>query len=783
MNMFLNNLKIAYRNLIRNKAYSLINISGLAIGMACTILLLLWVNHEMSYNKFHKDADQIYKVANWQTYNGQKNAMPNLPGPLVDLLKEKYPEITHVTHYFPWGEKLLLEYDGKKQYAVFKCADPDFFEIFSFPFVYGNRETCLNDIGSIVLSRNAAEKIFGKENPIGKVVKVDNRQPLTVSAVVENIPTNSSLTFDYLVPFEMMKKQNKYLYIWQSSNFHGYAKLAKGSNIEDLNEKLEKVYRKHVDEDSKKSVFLFPFKKVHLYSLSGKPTRMVKVKMYIMIAIFILIIACFNFMNLSTARASKRAKEIGMKKAIGATYPQLIRQFLGESLLITLIATNFAIILAHLILPQFNILMHRQLTINYASGEFWLIIASVTIVTGLLAGAYPAFYLSSFNPVAVLKGAVTKGKGGNRFRKVLVVLQFGLASALLICTLTIVLQTSFLANMNIGMDLNNVVLVNVNQQMKKKMETVKRELQTNPIVESVSASTHIPFQVFDNGWGYEWDGKDPNYNPLITYPQVDPDFLNVFKIEMAEGRFFNADNPAADSSCIVINEKFAKIISDQSVVNTTLRNGKIEHRIIGVVKDYHSTPATRNLAPIAMSLTKNPYCLFVRYVPGNSMKVIKLIDEVCSKYNPDFPVFHLFMNDHYNSLFDSNRSTIRTLLYASILAIIVSCLGLFGLASFTAEERTKEIGVRKVLGASLQQLVMIFGKDFGKWIIISSLISWPVTYYAMEKWFEDYPFRIGFPYWLFLAVLLILLVIAVITIGYQSWKSATKNPVISLKYE
>ena len=594
--MLLNNLKIAYRNLIRNKAYSLINISGLAIGMACTILLLLWVNHEMSYDKFHKDSEQIYKIANRHIFDGKSNASPNLPGPLVDLLKEKYPEIEYATHYNVWGTRMLLEYNGKKQYASVKCADPDFFRIFSFPLIYGNRETCLNDPGSIVLTRKSAERIFGKENPVGKIITVDNQQPLTVSAVVENPPTNSSVQFNYLVPFELMKRKNEWLNNWYSHNYHGFAKVHKGIDLTALNEKLDKLFFEHVDKESKKFAFLFPIERVHLYYLDNSPGRITKVKMYILIAILILIIACFNFMNLSTARATKRAKEIGMKKAIGATYPQLIRQFLGESLLITLIATNFAILLAHLILPQFNLLMHRQLTISYSSGEFWLIILAVTVLTGLIAGAYPAFYLSSFNPVAVLKGTFSGGNGSKNFRKVLVVLQFIFASSLLISTVTIVLQTRYMVNMDIGMDVNNVVTVNVNQQMRKKLETIKRELQVNPIVESVTYCTNIPYEEYSNGWGFEWEGKDPNYTPLITYPRVDPNFIDVFKIEMAEGRFFNPDNPAVDSSSIVVNEKMAKIISDESVINKYMRSGGAEYRIIGVVKNYHCTPNNRKLA-------------------------------------------------------------------------------------------------------------------------------------------------------------------------------------------
>ncbi|MBN2595812.1 MAG: ABC transporter permease [Marinifilaceae bacterium] len=781
--MFFNNLKIAYRNLIRNKGYSFINISGLAIGMACTILLLLWVNHELNFNNFHKDVDKVYQVANFQTWNGRKNAMPNLPTPLIDAIKEKYPEIEYATHYNAWGENLLVEYNGKKQYENIKSADPDFFKIFNFPLIHGNMETCLNDINSLIISEKAAKRIFGEENPIGKIVKVDNRQPLIITAVAKNAPSNSSIKFDFLTPFDMIKKQNPYSDNWNSHNYFGYAKIAKNTNITSLNERLDQFYIDHVDKESEKYAFLFPITKVHLYNLDGNPTKITQVKMFFMIAIFILIIACFNFMNLSTARAAKRAKEIGLKKAIGATYSQLMKQFMGESLLITIVAANFAIILSHLFLPQFNLLMSRQLIIDYSSLEFWLIIFAVTIFTGLIAGAYPAFYLSSVNPIIVLKGTFSSGKGSNRFRRTLVVIQFILASSLLICTLAIVLQTRYLANMDIGLNKDNVISVNVNQQMRDKIESIKSELLNSSLVEDVSYSSHIPYTVFSNGWGENWEGKDPDFKPLITYPYVDVNFFDVFKIKFIEGRAFNRDNPTADSSCVIINEKLAKIISKESVLDKIIHSNDENLRIIGVVKNYHCTPNTRKLQPFMLRLCSDPNYLFVRYAEGNSMKAVREIENICSKYNPDFPLIYQFMDDHYDNIYESDRATVGTLLYASILAIIVSCLGLFGMASFNAEERTKEIGVRKVLGASMHQLIMIFSKDFSKWIVIASLISWPITYFTIEQWFDNYPFRIDFPFWLFLAVFILLLIIAIVTVAYQSWKSATQNPIKSLKYE
>jgi len=781
--MFLTNLKIAYRNLLRNKAFGLINISGLAIGMACTILLLLWVNHELSYDQFHDDTEDIFQVTNVYTHTGKEHALVNISGRLIDKLKENYPEIEYATNFNPWGEKTMVEYKGRKQYIEIKSADPDLFRMFNFPILKGNPETCLNDLNSMVISEKASKQIFGDENPIGKVITVDNRQPLTITAVCKNIPDNSTLQFDYLIPFELLKKQIPVLKNWETNYFSGFAKIKSKSNVENLNERLKPFYTKYVSPEIERFVRLSPISKVHLYDINGNPTQIEQVRMFFMIALFILIIACFNFMNLSTARAVKRSKEIGLKKTIGATYPQLIRQFLGESLLLTFISINFALILVRLFLPEFNNLMDRNLSVDYSSIEFWLITIGVTLSTGIVAGAYPAFYLSSFNPIKVLKGANKAGKGGDRFRKVLVVFQFILASSLLIATLTIVLQMNFLVNMDMGLSKDRVITIRVNKQMQERIETIKSEINANPYVESSSYGSHIPYYVFSNGHWNNWEGKDPKYNPTITYSNVDADFIKTFDVKLAAGRFFNGDNPAADSSTTVINEKFARIISKESVIDKTIENGGKSWRIIGVVEDYHCTPLERKIAPFMLRLTNKPNFMFVRYQEGSTLKVSQHIQAVCDKYNPDYPLVFHHMSDNYNSLFEKKQSTISILSYASILAIFISCLGLFGLASFMAEERTKEIGVRKVLGASVGELIYIFSKEFSKWIVIASIISWPITYYALDGWFAKFAYRIDFPYWIFVLVTVTIFFIAIFTVAYQSWKSATRNPVVSLKCE
>ncbi len=776
--MFVTNLKIAFRNLWRNKAYSFINISGLAIGMACAILLLLWVNHEMSYNTFFDDAEQIYQVNNWQVHNNRKNPLPNLAEPLIRTIKEHYPQIEYASQFNAWGENMLVDYRGQSQYINIQNAAPDFFRIFSFPFISGNRNTCLNGANALVVTEKIAKKIFGNENPIGKTVTINKKEVFTVTAVVKDLPSNTTISFGALIPMTFhYKRFPNGVGKWNSHSYFGYAKIKKGTNIDTLNHRLENVYKKYADSKSKTTVFLSPILKRHLYYIDGSPTGIKQVKLYLSLAILILIIACFNFMNLSTARAAKRAKEIGLKKAIGATYPQMIKQFMGESLLITVISANFGLLLVQLFLPFFNDIMHRNLTLNYASFEFWLILLGVIVGTGIIAGAYPAFYLSSFNPIAVLKGKFTKGKGGRRLRTFLVVLQFTLASALLTYTLGIVLQTHYLATMDIGLDLKDVIRLNVNPDLQKNYKNIKAELSKNSHIEAISQGNNFPFSVYSNGWGMQWEGKDPDYNPLITYPTVDGDYAKVFRLKMLEGRFYNSDNPLADSTALVINEKFAKIINPKQSVINELLSGK---RIIGVVKNYHITPVTEQLQPVCFLQGGWINYIFIRYNKGNRKEAISTVKKIAEKYAPGYPVIYGFLQDDYNKLFDSSKARVKTLLAASILAIIVSCLGLFGLASFSAEERTKEIGVRKVLGATMPQLIGIFIRDFSRWIIIASIIACPITYFALNNWLQNYPLHIEFPYWLFVVVFVLLLIIAFITIAYQSWKLATKNPIESL---
>ena len=780
--MFFNNLKIAYRNLIRNKGYSFINISGLAIGMACTLLLLLWVNHEFSYDKFHKKEKQLFQIVNWQTYSGQEYGWSSIPGKLVDLMKEKTPEIVHATNY-GWGEKSLLVINGKKNYEQISHADADFFQMFSFPLLKGTAEKVFEDPYSIVISEKFAKKYFGDEDPIGQVVKLNEKHDITITGVLKDLPTNTIFKFDLIMSFEFKKKEWKYWENWGDHSYSGFVELDANANPDVVSEKLHTFYVDNVDSESTEKISLFPIGKTHLYSLEGKETNLKSIRIFLIIALFILLIACFNFMNLSTARASKRAKEIGLKKAIGSSKPQLIWQFLFESILVSFIAINFAIILVQLFIPEFNNILGQRLQLDYTDCKFLSIMLSVVLFTGLFAGAYPAFYITSYKTIEVLKGVTSSGKKATAFRKTLVVLQFTLTVLLLICTLTITLQTNYIKTASTGIDKSNVAFVVLNGNMNDNRENIKEELSKDPSILSSTFGSDLPTNLGSNSGDYEWNNDESTKDVLVYMYFADPDFINVYKTPLVEGRFFNKDHFEADSLTLVVNETFAKMIDNNSVVDKPIVHWGSNKRIIGVVKDFNFKSLHRKIEPMAFIPQEHYNFLAARIEKNSNSRALAHLEKVCQKYNPGFPTIINFLEDNYTAQYKQEDSIIAILKYFSILTILISCLGLFGLTSFMAEEKTKEIGVRKVLGATVSNLITLFSQEFTKWVILANVIAWPLAWYFMDKYLNKFAFRIDMPWWIFILVGVLVFAISIITVGYQSWRSATQNPIKSLKYE
>jgi len=782
--MFVNNFKIAYRNLLNNKAFSFINISGLAIGMACTILLLLWVNHELSYDKFHKKEKQLFKIVNWQTYSGTEHAWESIPGQLVENLKEKYPEIVGATNYNSWQENHLLSTGEFKYYEKCNFVDPDFFTMFSFNLIKGNKNEVFKDPYSIVVTKKVAEKFFGKEDPIGKIIRFDDKYDVKISGIIEQAPSNSEFMFNVLFSYELHKKDNKYWQNWGSHSDAGFIEVTPNTNIETLNKKLSNFYVDHVDKESTERVTLFPLSKIHLYDLDGSELGIKTVRMFALIAIFILLIACFNFMNLSTARAAKRAKEIGVKKAIGSSRKRLIAQFLMESTLTAFIAVNFAILIARLFLPEFDHIMRIQLIFDYTDMKFIGIILTVILFTGLFAGIYPALFLTRYKAVDVMKGSVTSGKRGSFFRKILVVLQFTLTTILLISTIVITIQAHFLSHTSTGIDKKNIAFINLQGDANKHLMQIKEELKNDPSIEASTALSNLPISIHYNGGGFMWNNDESSKDVLVSMIHTDPDFIDVFKPKLIEGKFFNKNHFHNDSIGLIINETLAKMISTKSsVIGKTIKRSGYEAPIIGVVKDFNFKSLHQKIEPLVFLPIKHYNFLAVKYTQNTRKRAIEHIEKVVNRYNPNFPTVINFVSDRYVRNYYKEQKTVKILTYFTVLAILISCLGLFGMASFMAEEKTKEIGVRKVLGAQVESLMSLFTKEFSKWVIISNIIAWPIAWFAMDNYLSRSAYRIDMPWWVFIAVAFLLLTISSITVAYQSWKSATRNPVESLQYE
>jgi len=488
-------------------------------------------------------------------------------------------------------------------------------------------------------------------------------------------------------------------------------------------------------------------------------------------------------MNLATARAAKRAKEIGLKKAIGSSKTQLVLQFLFESVLVSFIAINFAIILVRLFIPEFNNILEQNFQWDYTDLRVIGIMLSVVIVTGLLAGAYPAFYLTSYKTIQVLKGVTSSGKRGAAMRKLLVVLQFTLTVILLTCTLIITLQTRHMKTKPTGLDKSNVAFVELNGSMNENRESIKEELKRDPAIIHTSFMTHLPIDINNNGGGYEWNNEESSKDVLIYKLDSDADFIDVFKTPLIEGRFFSKDYYTADSNTLVINETFARMIDKNSVVDKNIIQWGKNKRIIGVVKDFNFKSLHQKIKPMVFSTTDDFDYMTIRIEPNSYSRALSLIETVCQKYNPGFPTIINFTEDRYASLYKREDSTLSILNYFTLLTIIISCLGLFGLASFMAEEKTKEIGVRKVLGASVINLIGLFSKDFTKWVLLANIIAWPIAWFFMNKYLDEFGYRIDMPWWIFFSVAILVFFIALITVSYQSWRSATQNPIESLKYE
>ncbi len=786
--MIVNYLKIAFRNMKRHKGYSFINIAGLAIGMAICILILLWVQDELNFDRFHENAENIYRVyMNDQNYGV---VWPIVSIPVGPALKQEFPEVIDSVRVIDFSG--LVTWEEKKYDEIGAYVDPSFFEIFSFPFVKGDSKTALLAPSSIVITQEMAKKFFGTEDPLGKNLKLNDTLDLTVTGVIKDMPQNSHIHFAFLLPFDIFEKRDREPTHWGRFQIYTYVMLQDSTPFKDFENKIVGLLQEHnVGEGPK--LGLEPLTRIHLYAVDGGGD-MRYVYVFSIIAVFILVIACINFMNLTTARSSTRAKEVGMRKVTGAQRADLIKQFMGESVLFSLIALALATVLVILILPAFNILADKQLALN-TQGNWNSILGFVGIAlfTGLLAGSYPALFLSSFKPVNILSGSLiptSKRTKKTVFRKALVVLQFSISVFLIISTFVIFKQLHFIRNRNLGYQKEHIVTIPLRGNAAQQYEAFKSELSRDSRISHVAATSELPILIGYVHIGYDWEGKDPEKRARMNELLVDHDFIETMNMTVVQGRGFSKDYATDASEACIINEAAVKAMEIESPVgkrfSAPAHEGMRDYTIIGVVKDFHFRPLHDEIDPLVMFIAPEKFnflCIRVRSDISDLPGTLGYIESVWNKFTPSFPFKYNFLDSTFDKLYKSEQKTGSVFGYFTFLAIFISCLGLFGLASQMTEMRTKEIGIRKVFGASVSGITLLLSKDFLKWVVVANVIAWPTAYFAMNKWLQNFAYRTSFGIEIFFLSGLLALVIALITVSFQSIKAAVADPVDSLRYE
>ena len=802
--MIQNYLKIALRNLLRNKVYSFINIAGLAVGMAVAMLIGLWMYDEVSANKHHKNYDSLYQVKMHQSFDGHRGSQDALPYPMGEELKTKYPDFKGVA-MCDWGLKSSLGLGTKKLLKEGHFLGEDGIDMFSLNILKGDKKP-FHDSYSIILTDETAKAFFGDENPIGKVLKFDNKTDVKVTAIVAKQPHNSTLKFDFLLPWTLQEKVYDYIKgqktQWGNNSYQVFVQLRPEADEAKVNTKIANVVHNHFLDNKlmlntvKPIIFLHPMSKWRLYSEfeNGVNTGgFIKyVRLFGILGLLVLIIACINFMNLSTARSEKRAKEVGVRKAVGSVRGQLIGQFLSESLLISFLAFFLALGLVSLVLPFFNIKTEKEMSLQLSNPLFWTIMIVFTIITGLFSGSYPAFYLSAFNPIRVLKGNLHVSRGGGSLpRKILVVVQFACSVVLMIGTIIIYQQVNHGKDRPVGFNTKGLISIGWTEDIDKHYTALQSELISSGAVSSVCKSNSEPTQIWSNNGGWEWKGSQPddkavNFSTIAT----SYDYIKTMGIKLTAGRDFSEEF-ATDSTSVILNETAVKRMglgktSSADAIGETLKWGNSPNlKVIGVIPDMQMESPFRPISPLTIVFSKTwVNLLFVRINPNMSASdAIKKMKPIFEKYNSGFPFDYKFADEQYAKKFNYEELVGNLAAIVALLAIFISCLGLFGLASFMAEQRTKEIGVRKVLGASVLNLWQLLSKDFVVLVLIACAIAVPIAYYGMNEWLKEYEYKISIGAGVFVIVVVLAIIITLLTVSYQAIRAALANPVKSLRTE
>jgi putative ABC transport system permease protein len=788
--MIKNIFKVAFRNLWRSRGFSAINIIGLAVGMASAIIILLWIQNEISYDQFHEKRNRIYEAWNRASFDGKLMCWNTTPKVLARTLEKDFPEVEQSVRV-QWPSNILFSIGEKRLTVQGRMVDSNFLQVFSFPLIKGNPTNLLNDMHSIVLTQKLAIKLFGKsEDPMGKIIKLDNKDNFTVTGVLKDIPNDTRFDFEYLLPWSYLRQNGGDDANWGNNSTRTYVLLKPNTSVASVNLKLKTFKPKYDPSEPKWEMFLYPISHWRLYSNfdNGKENgkgRITFVKLFGIIAAFILLIACINFMNLSTARSEKRAKEVGIRKVVGAQKSSLIGQFISESILLALIAGIIAIGIVQLSLPAFNKLTDKNLFIAYASPYFWAAGLGFVVFTGFLAGSYPAFFLSSFQPILVLKGAFKKANAMVTPRKVLVVLQFTFAIVLIICTVIVKQQIDYAKDRQTGYDRNNLIYHFFSGDIEKNYVLIKNELLSSGAAVSVTKTSAPLTESWSDGWGQEWQGKDPNDKTDFNRYDEDGGLGVTAGLQFIMGRDINVQQYPTDSLGIILNESSLKIMKFKNPIGQLIKDNGQQWHVVGVIKDFILTSPYEPTRPMLIYGPKSWfYALQIKLNNKNSTASnLVAAERIFKKYNPAYPFEYKFVDEEYAAKFEDEKRTGTLAGLFAGLTIFISCLGLFGLATYMAEARIKEIGVRKVLGASVTNITALLSKDFVKLVLISILIASPIAWISMNKWLESYSYRVSISWWVFAASGFLALMIALMTVSFQAIKAAISNPVKSLRTE
>ncbi len=788
--MLKNYFKTAWRNLIKNKAHSFINIAGLSVGIACSLLIFLWAQNELSVDAFHTNDARLYKLYERAFYKDHVEGDYDMPGLIAQELKRNVPEVEDAIMMQDENHAAVLQAGEKIIKAEGTAAGAGLFTMFSYPLVQGTAADALKAPANITLSENTAEALFGNaQNVIGKTVRFDNKHDYIVSAVFKNLPKNVSRRFDYAISWDAWLLDNSWAKDWGNSGPIAFVLLRSHANLELTDKKLthfEDAYNKPNDAYHVE-VGLQKFDEVYLnnHFTNGKVDggRIEYVRLFSLIAVFILLIACINFMNLATARSVKRAKEVGVRKAVGAVRSSLIKQFISEALLLTVFAVFIALLLTVLLLPVFKQVTQKPLQFPFTDASFWLYICIITITTGLVAGSYPALYLSSFNPVKVLKSATKLSTGAVWFRKGLVVLQFVLSLILIVGTIVVSRQVNFIQNRNIGYDKENLVYIPMQGDLREKYNLFKSEALKLTGVQSISAMSDNPSNSDQQTNGIDWDGRNPNTLISVEHPNVDYDFVRTMKLQLKEGRDFSKDFSAEENG-FLLNETAVKDIGYKNPIGKFITVNGRKAKITGVLKDFNFRSLHESIQPMIIELNADGgYYMLLRIEARKTKAALAGIDILCKELNPAFPFTYSFSDEEYQKLYENEQVVGKLSNAFAGLAIFISCLGLLGLIMFTTEQRTKEIGIRKVLGASAQNILQLLSADLLLLVFIAMLIATPIAWWAMHNWLNDYAYKVDISWWTFAVAAGIIVLITLITISFQSIKAAISNPVKSLRTE